>query len=162
LASKPQKLITLNTWRGASRFFAKSLCLLQQALIEGKFLFETASFHGALLHSARGRRERNRAFSSQIKATILAVVVGWCALQCRKNSPQVHTTQIKRARDRSPAPPILISALKRCECQAASATARLMNYVAAEEGVRIAGMAKGDRSADAVGKAEAQEGQAVI
>jgi hypothetical protein len=54
---------------------------------------------GALL-STRGRRERNRAFSSQMKATILAVVMGWCVLQCRENSPQVHTTRIKRLRFR--------------------------------------------------------------
>ncbi|WP_426527900.1 hypothetical protein [Bradyrhizobium sp. McL0615] len=58
MASKPQKPITLKTWRDASRFLAKSLRLLQQALIEGKLLFKTASFHGALLHSAGGRREQ--------------------------------------------------------------------------------------------------------
>jgi len=59
---------------GASGFFPQTLGLFRKTFVEGINLFETPPFlHGAPL-SVRGRRERYRAISSQIKATIRVVM----------------------------------------------------------------------------------------
>jgi hypothetical protein len=69
------KLGALHPGWGAPSFFPQSLGLFRKTFVEGIDLFETPPFlHGALL-SVRGRRERNRAFTSQIKATYRAVMV---------------------------------------------------------------------------------------
>jgi hypothetical protein len=59
LPGSANQLLALNPSRGAFGFLAQALCLFFEALIEWGSLFEVATLLHALLHSVRGRRERN-------------------------------------------------------------------------------------------------------
>jgi hypothetical protein len=70
-ANKP---VALHPRRGASGLFPQTLRIFRKALVEQIDLIETTPLlHGALL-SIRGWRERNRAFSSPIKAQGYAAI----------------------------------------------------------------------------------------
>jgi hypothetical protein len=57
LPRSAEKLLALNAGRGAFRFFSQALCLIGQALVEGRNLFYAASFlHGATPHTRRRAR----------------------------------------------------------------------------------------------------------
>jgi len=70
LPGSPDKPLAFDTWRGASRFFSKTLRLFRQALTQwgGWGWYETASLHGAAPFRRR-KAGALLAFSSPIKAT---------------------------------------------------------------------------------------------
>jgi hypothetical protein len=51
--------VAFDTWRGAPGFFPQTLGFVSKARFEGFDLFEMAAVLHALLHSTKGRRERN-------------------------------------------------------------------------------------------------------
>jgi hypothetical protein len=75
-----KQLIPVGAWRHCRRLFADADSPLRNPVLKGYWSFETMPLlrNGALL-SVRGRRERCRAFSSQIKATDRAVMLRICA-----------------------------------------------------------------------------------
>jgi hypothetical protein len=69
------KFVASNTGRSASSLFPQALGLLCKSFFERCGLRETTTGDGHRpLLSIRGRRERYRAFSSQMKATYRAVM----------------------------------------------------------------------------------------
>jgi hypothetical protein len=75
----PQHGIAHKTRRQYLGLFAQPLSFVGEALLQVFGLFETVTLEHALFHSMRGRRERNQAFSSPIKATGRSVLAELCA-----------------------------------------------------------------------------------
>ena len=87
LAGPADHRLTRNAKRHTLGLLAKAPCLIGETFFDGLNLFETATLHGHALPLWLERAGAQLAFSSQVKATVRAVMVELCASNREKASP---------------------------------------------------------------------------